>query len=80
MALSKKEFEGKCIEVIESIILSNVSYTRNDAIKVSQKMLEKAKLKYPQGVVDIYERVVDEFKLASDREYEILKKQLFSKK
>lgn len=80
MALSKKEFEGKCIEVIESIILSNVSYTRDDAIKVAQKMLEKAKVKYPQAVVDIYERVVDEFKLASDREYEILKKQLYSKK
>lgn len=80
MALSKKEFEGKCVEVIESIILSNASYSRGDAIKVAQKMLEKARTKYPQGVVDIYERVVEEFKLASDREYEILKKQLFSKK
>lgn len=80
MALSKQEFEAKCIEVIESIILSNINYTRNDAINVSGKMLEKAKAKYPQGVVDIYERVNEEFKLASDKEYEILKKQLFNRK
>lgn len=80
MALSKQEFEAKCIEVIESIILSNINYTRKEAIAVSAKMLEKAKVKYPQGVVDIYERVNEEFKLASDKEYEILKKQLFNKK
>lgn len=80
MALSKKDFEGKCIEIIESIILSNSSYSRRDAIRVAQKMLEKARAKYPQGVVDIYERVAEEFKLASDKEYEILKKQLFNKK
>lgn len=77
MALSKKEFENKCIEVIESIILSNINYTRANAIVVSKKMLEKAKAKYPQGVVDIYDRVHQEFLMASDEEYNILKKQLF---
>lgn len=80
MALSKAEFESKCIEVIESIIMSNINYARKDAINVSKKMLDKAKEKYPQGVVDIYTRVVQEFELATDKEYEILKKQLFSKK
>lgn len=78
MALSKKEFESKCIEVIESIILSNINNTRKEAIAISGKMLEKAKAKNcPQGVLDIYERVNEEFKLASDKEYEILKRQLF---
>ena len=44
-------------------------------------MLEKAKAKNcPQGVLDIYVRVNEEFKLASDKEYEILKKQLFKDK
>lgn len=78
MDLNKKEFESKCIEVIESIIMSNINYTRANAIVISGKMLEKAKeKKCPQGVIDIYTRVNEEFKLASDKEYEILKKQLF---
>lgn len=81
MDLNKKEFESKCIEVIESIILSNINYTRANAIMISGKMLEKAKeKKVPQGVLDIYIRVNEEFKLASDKEYEILKKQLFKDK
>ena len=78
MELNKKEFESKCIEVIEAIILSNVNYTRANAITVSSKMLEKAKeKKCPQGVIDVYLRVNDEFKIATDKEYEILKRQLF---
>ena len=81
MDLNKKEFESKCIEVIESIILSNINYTRANAIIISGKMVDKAKAKNcPQGVIDIYTRVNEEFKLASDKEYEILKKQLFSNK
>ena len=81
MELNKKEFESKCIEVIEAIILSNVNNTRANAITISAKMLEKAKAKNcPQGVLDIYMRVNEEFKLASDKEYEILKKQLFKDK
>ncbi len=81
MDLNKKEFESKCIEVIESIILSNINYTRANAIVISGKMVEKAKAKNcPQGVIDIYQRVNEEFKLASDKEYEILKKQLFNNK
>ncbi|MBO5909923.1 MAG: hypothetical protein J6Q15_00285 [Clostridia bacterium] len=81
MDLNKKEFESKCIEVIESIILSNINYTRANAITVSSKMLEIAKeKKCPQGVLDIYTRVLEEFKLASDKEYEILKQQLFKNK
>lgn len=81
MDMNKKEFESKCIEVIESIIMSNRNYTRANAIVVSGKMLEKAKeRKCPQGVMDIYTRVHEEFKMASDKEYEILKHQLFKDK
>lgn len=81
MDLNKKEFESKCIEVIESIIMLNVNNTRANAIAISAKMLEKAKeKKSPQAVLDIYIRVNEEFKMASDKEYEILKKQLFKDK
>lgn len=78
MALSKEEFENKCIEVIEQVVLADFNQTRLGAVAVSEKMLEKAKSKYPQAVVDIYERVVKEFKECSDVEYETLKKQLFT--
>ena len=58
--------------------MSNINYTRANAIVVSGKMLDRAKeKKLPQAVIDIYTRVNEEFKLASDKEYEILKKQLF---
>lgn len=78
MALSKEEFENKCIEVIEQVVLLDFNQTRLGAVAVSEKMLEKAKSKYPEAVVAIYERVVKEFKECSDVEYETLKKQLFA--
>ena len=78
MALSKEEFENKCIEVIEQVVLADFNQTRLGAVAVSEQMLEKAKSKYPQAVVDIYERVVKELKECSDVEYETLKKQLFT--
>lgn len=77
MALNKEEFEKKCIEVIEQIVLLDYKQNRKTAVEIALKMLEKSKLKYPQGVVDIYQRVYDEFLNCSDTEYEILKKQLF---
>ena len=61
--------------------MSNINYTRANAITVSAKMIERAKAKkVPQTALDIYIRVHEEFKLASDKEYEILKRQLFKDK
>lgn len=82
MALSKEEFENKCIEVIEQIVLIDIKQDRLGAVKVAELMLNKAKAKAkcPKSVIDIYERVVDEFKKCSDKEYAILRRQLFGKK
>lgn len=80
MAMDQETFENKCIEVIEKIILLDIEQNRLGAVAVSKSMLEKAKGKYPQGVIDIYERVYEEFTKCTDQEYNILKKQLFSKK
>lgn len=77
MALSKEEFEEKCMDIIKRIVLLKYDQTRLDAVAISEKMLEKAQSK-PASVISIYERVVEEFKNCSDKEYEILKKQLFS--
>lgn len=80
MALTKEQFEDKCIEVIEKVVLVDIKQTRMGAVAVADKLVNKAKEKYPKEIVEIYERVVDEFKNCTDQEYEILKKQLFSKK
>ena len=54
---------------------------KENNVAENETVAEKAKeKKCPQGVLDIYERVHEEFKLASDKEYEILKKQLFKDK
>jgi len=41
-------------------------------------MLEKAKATGKKKVIEIYERVVHEFNIASDEDYELLRKQIFS--
>ncbi len=76
--MNKAQFENKCMDVIEQITSIDVNQTRQGAIKVAEKMLEKAKTTGKQNVIDIYERVVNEFKIATDEEYELLKKQIFS--
>ena len=74
-----EEFEEKCMNVIEQIVAIDIKQDRQGAIKVSEKMLEKAQEKGNKKIVEIYERVVEEFKLASDTEYEILRKQIFGR-
>ena len=73
-----EEFEEKCMDVIEQIVAIDIKQNRQGAIKVSEKMLDKAKEKGNKKVIEIYERVLKEFQLASDEEYELLRKQIFS--
>ena len=76
--MSVEEFENKCMDIIEQITSIDIKQTRQGAIKVAEKMLEKAKTTGKKKIIDIYTRVVEEFKIATDEEYELLKKQIFS--
>jgi len=76
--MSVEEFENKCMDIIEQIVSIDIKQNRQGAIKVSEKMLEKAKTTGKQKVIDIYARVLEEFKIATDEEYELLRKQIFS--
>lgn len=80
MVLTKDEFEQKCIDILEAIILTDKEITRMTALDLANKMLEMAKndKKYEGEVVDIYERVVVELQDASDEDFNALKEQLFS--
>lgn len=76
--LSIEEFENKCMDIIEQIVSIDIKQNRQGAIKVAEKMLEKAKTTGKAKVIEIYERVVHEFKIATDEDYELLRKQIFS--
>ncbi len=77
--LTMEEFENKCMDIIEKIVCISPKQTRTQAIAVAEKMLETAKTKTnKKSVLDIYERVVHEFKIATDEEYNMLRKQIFS--
>ncbi len=78
MALSEEEFENKCMDIIEQIVSIDIKQDRLGAIKVAEKMLEKAKSTNKKLAIDIYDRVLNEFKIATDEEYELLRKQIFS--
>ena len=78
MAMNNEEFENKCMDVIEKIVAIDIKQNRQGAIKVAEKMLEKAKEKTTNAnVIAIYERVVKEFNIATDNEYELLRKKIF---
>ncbi len=73
-----EEFENKCMDIIETIVGIDIHNSRQDAIKIAEKMLEKAKAKTTnKNVIAIYERVVKEFNIATDQEYNLLRKQIF---
>ena len=73
-----EEFENKCMDIIEQIVAMDIKQNRQGAIKVAEKMVEKARTTGKKKVIEIYERVVHEFKIASDEDYELLRKQIFS--
>lgn len=76
--LNSEEFENKCMDIIETIVGIDNRMDRKGAIKVAEKMLEKARAKTKnKEVIAIYERVVKEFNIATDAEYEMLKRQIF---
>ena len=73
------EFENKCMELIEKIVMKDIRNTRKDAIVIAEQMLAKAKTKTKNAtVIAVLERVIKEFKIATDQEYILLRGQLFS--
>ncbi len=75
---NQEEFENKCMDIIEVIVSIDVKQDRKGAIAVAEKMLDAASKKTTnKNVIAIYERVVHEFKIATDAEYEMLRKQIF---
>lgn len=76
--MSVEEFENKCMDIIEQIVSIDIKQDRAGAIKVAEKMLEKAKSTGKVKIIEVYERVLKEFQIATDEEYLLLRKQIFS--
>lgn len=75
---NQEEFENKCMDIIEVVVSIDVKQDRKGAIEVAKKMLAAAEKKTTnKNVIAIYERVVHEFEIATDEEYETLRKQIF---
>lgn len=70
------EFEQKCMDIIEIIVSIDKKNTREDAIRIAKKMRDKL-IDKTNDSLSIYERVVKEFELATDEEFDSLKKQIF---
>ncbi len=75
--LTTEQFENKCMDIIEQIVSISIKQDRQGAIKVTEKMLAKAKTGSNKLVIDIYERVLHEFNIASDQDYNLLRKEIF---
>lgn len=74
-----EEFENKCMAIIEKIVAKDIRNTRQDAIRIAEEMLKVSKRKTTkQSVIAVFERVLKEFQIATDEEYNLLKKQIFS--
>ena len=77
MAIGREEFEGMCMDIIEKIVSVDINQDRLGAIAVTEKLLEKAKESGKKIAIDVYTRVLNEFKVATDEEYDSLKKEIF---
>lgn len=77
MAIGREEFENKCMDIIEQIVSIDIKQDRQGAIAVAEKLLEKAKEAGKPLAIDIYTRVVNELNIATDEEYNLLRKQIF---
>ena len=73
------EFEEAVIERLERIIKSDRRMGRQGAIKKAETYLEAVRDTHDGKMVQVYERIVYEFKAASNYIYNLLRNQLFDK-
>ena len=78
MELSREEFENKCMDIIEQIVYADPNMDLKGAIIVAAKLLEKAEASGKTLAIQIYTRVLNEFKITTEEDYNALKKQIFS--
>lgn len=72
-----KDFEEAVVERLERIVKSDKRMGRQGAIKKAETYLEAVRDTHDRKMVQVYERIVYEFKTASDYIYRQIKKRIF---
>ena len=76
--MTQYEFENKCMDLIEQIVgIIGPAGMRQKAIDMAKKMCDEADKKDNALLSMLYQRVYNEFQIASDEEYETLRAQIF---
>lgn len=72
------DFENQCMDVIETVVGESQEYERKDAIKRAEELLKEKQAKSENEYsILVHQRVLQEFKRATDQEYNLLRKQIF---
>ena len=74
-ASDAKKFENTCMDVIMNVIAISPKITRQEAIVKSEEMHSMFKILKNDEMLEVMNRVIEEFKQASDEEFCILRKQ-----
>ena len=72
-----EEMENICMDIIQQIVSTDKNMNRQGAIEIVKKMRDKAHQTGKKRLIVIYDRVLHEFEIASDEDYELLRKQIF---
>lgn len=77
---NKEEFENYCMDIIEMIVKTSKLITRQDAIAISANLKACAQEKGGgyRDKLKIFERVEHEFQIATDKEFELLKRTIYT--
>ncbi|MCI6859664.1 MAG: hypothetical protein MR862_00650 [Clostridia bacterium] len=80
MVLTQKEFDEKCIDLMEKIVRLKICTIKERALSVAEEMMVKAKAeKCDDETKKVFEKVIEEFTNVSAEDYATLRKQILNK-
>lgn len=75
---NEEEFENQCMDIIEEIVGLSPKQERVEAIEIAKIVLNKYRdRKADKNELKVLERVLHEFEIATNDEYNLLRKQIF---
>ena len=80
MVLTQKEFDEKCIDLMEKIVRLKICTIKERALSVAEEMMVKAKAEQcDDETKKVFEKVIEEFTNVSAEDYATLRKQILNK-
>lgn len=72
-----EDFEDKCMQIMRYIISGHINRSKEESIVVAKNMLREARDKNKTKAIDVLTRVVKELEFLTNKDYKIVKKQIF---